>query len=269
MMAVNKLSLPTRVAIAGLYEDQFCGYPVFSGLLGTISYTGMLLLATGGKKLSIEETEVIDDLAVVLAMADPRIWAPKIARLASCYGNFEVAMSTPFLTLSKLIGAGTISETVQQLLDIKQLVEEQKAEDDEAIKKIISHYLSKKKLIYGLGLSGRPIDQRLTAFIKSVEKKKLNKRTFWHLQELVSEIGRKERKLEPNIVMGAAGVFLDFGLDVKQSLQLFQFIILIPYIANASEGSKQAPEILQCLPKEYIEEKMEAPRKSSRALGLE
>lgn len=266
-MTLKNLSIPSHVALAGLHEHQFRGYPVFSNLLGNISFTGMMILAIGGKKLSIEEAAILDDFATALTMADPRIWPPKIARITSCYGSFPNAMSSAFLSLSRRIGAGTVSEVAKMLLDIQNEIEKKNLKDDEAIKDIIRAHISKKKIINGFGLIGRPTDERLEAFKTRICEKKLNKKKYWRLHELVGDVVQQERHVVPNITLGGAGFLLDLGLNVEQVYQAFVLLLLIPFIGNASEGALQAPAIIQCLPKEYIADKTHAPRKSPRSQG--
>jgi hypothetical protein len=85
-------ALPTRVAHAEWGVNRYFGFPV-PDLLGDETLTGLVALAVGARRLPAAEREVLDDIAVAMTLADPRIWPLKMTRLVASYGGGLAGMA--------------------------------------------------------------------------------------------------------------------------------------------------------------------------------
>jgi len=99
------LILPTRVGHAGFDQPRLFGWPVYDSLAGKESYTGFMAMASTGRRLSPEDCGVLDDIAAVMALGDPRIWPLKITRLGSCHGSMLCGIASVLLCMrSRYVG---------------------------------------------------------------------------------------------------------------------------------------------------------------------
>ncbi len=73
--------IKTHVAWAGWDEHQYRGHRVFAELAGSTSLSGLISIAVSGRRLSPDDERVLDDLAVCLAVAEPRILATQDSAL--------------------------------------------------------------------------------------------------------------------------------------------------------------------------------------------
>src|SRR5688572_24620645 len=113
--------MKTNVGSAGFDDHRFRGFSLYRELLGRESFAGLLALAIDGRRRTPEEAAMLDDLAAVIAVADPRIWPCKLARVASAYGSSlaGVAAST-YLLQDAWIGPYTVKGSAQVLVEIAE-----------------------------------------------------------------------------------------------------------------------------------------------------
>ncbi len=77
----------TRVGHAGWNDHRHFGKWVFSELAGNTSTAGLIALAATGRLPDESACGMLDDIAVILTVADPRIYPLKLVRLASSFGD--------------------------------------------------------------------------------------------------------------------------------------------------------------------------------------
>jgi len=77
-MSEGTPKLRTRSAHWGYEEHQYFGHAVFAELRGKESLSGLTALSVLGRRLSREACALLDEAAVCLTLADPRIWPLKL-----------------------------------------------------------------------------------------------------------------------------------------------------------------------------------------------
>src|SRR5262245_36394504 len=96
------LVLPTHVAHAYTDDHEFCGAKLYAKLLGRERFVGLIARAiqpAHPHTPSEEALALLDDLAVITTVADPRIWPLKIVRVVSSYGSIYPAWAAANLCL--------------------------------------------------------------------------------------------------------------------------------------------------------------------------
>jgi len=79
--------LRTRSAHWGYEEHRYFGHAVFAELRGRESFVGLTALSVLGRRLSADVCALLDEAAVCLTLADPRIWPLKLTRVVAAYGQ--------------------------------------------------------------------------------------------------------------------------------------------------------------------------------------
>ncbi|MBL9037834.1 MAG: hypothetical protein JNG84_04895 [Archangium sp.] len=259
-------TLPTRVAQTGDADHRFCGYGVFSDLVSNISAIGLTWLAVGGPRLSADEHIVLDLVAASITMSDPRVWPLKIGRIAASYGNdlAGVAAGTAMFADAN-VGPWPAGAAAQLLLDFDAGLrgDERDADLDAAA----SAFLNARTRPVGFGVPFRDEDERLVALRSALERHGgRNRRHFFHLSEILSGISRRERSLEPNIILGISATLLDLGLRNPHAIAVMTLpLVQHTLYANAVEGAGQKSHLFQCLPASVVTYVGPAPRVSPRA----
>jgi hypothetical protein len=111
--------IETKVAQMGEKEHLFAGYRVFGELLGHESLTGLFALSAGLPRLSKEDMAMLNDLATVNMLGDPRIWPLKLARIVASYGNALHGFSAGNLMhANHFIGAGPCQRGAEMLQEL-------------------------------------------------------------------------------------------------------------------------------------------------------
>jgi hypothetical protein len=258
-------AIRTRVAWTGWDDHKFCGHWAFAELAGNESYTGLLALAITGRRLSRDHCAVLDDLAGVMTMAEPRIWATKALRLVAAFGGTLSACCAANLCLEgNVVGPWTTTRAARSLLSLSSSLGG-RLSDPEAVRRETLTLLAAQKRLTGFGVPFRPYDERLRALVRCVEKRGRDRLPFWTLQVAMSDVLRREKGLEPNIGIGSASVCLDLGLSPDEIAPLVVALNQHLIYANAVEGARQAPSVLRRLPDERIEYVGRPPRRSARA----
>ena len=258
------LSVTTNAAYAGFEDHQFWGYEVFHELLGRESWGSLLILSITGRRISSEEQKIIDDIAVINAMADPRIWPLKITSLVASYGDPVISTMVGSLMLNKaIIGPGTIGTSAELLMLIHDSVGTDALKNKKILAEKITEILKTSRL-YGFGVAFRPEDERLQNLKKCVAQNNRTHLPYWRLLDAVSEVVFQIKGIKPNIASGTAAVLLDMGFspsDIKMiSVALFQ----TSFFANAVDGISRNAEVMRCLPKDRIQYVGRALRQSPR-----
>jgi hypothetical protein len=264
-------ALPTRVGHAEWGDNRFCGHSVARDLAGRESLAGLMALAIGGRRLQPEACALIDDLAIILMVGDPRIWPLKLVRVASAYGGPLAAVAAATVSFAGArVGHPAAGLAAEVLVKIEQRVAAARATADvsaeAALEDECKRLLADAGRPYGFGVPFRPRDERLVMLGERVAARGRGEFAYWRLFEQVAETVRRIRGLEPNVGLGAAAVCLDLGFTPAQIGPLITALGACDFWSNAVEGAEQAPPCLQTLPIGSVRYVGPAPRCSPRAL---
>lgn len=271
MTGREEIVLPTRVANTGRDDHHFAGWPVFGSLAGTETLTGFIALGLTGRRLDAEQVRILDDVVAAWTLADPRIWPLKIARLASSFGGVLQGFAASILCLeNKYVGTWQSSpDAARFLLEVKRALGERSADAD-AVAEFVRVKLAGATYIPGFGVPFRQADERLPPLRRCLEAHGgYHRRPFWVLFETIAAILRQDRSLEPNMAGGWAAVALDLGLEPNVIGPLSIALGTHMFMANALEGARQAPALLQRLPDACVRYVGKPPRLSPRATAAQ
>ncbi len=262
-MSTSLPSLPTRVGRADHGGNVFFGHRVEEELIGHETTTSLLVLAVTGRRASEEQVRVLDDVAVVLSSADPRIWLFKATRLATAYGGMLAGMVAGSLCLHRAsVGHLTASAAAELLRDLRAEVGD--LASGEALERALEARLRTGRLI-GFGVPFRDRDERAVALERRLETTGRAELPFYRMLRALAPIVRRERRLEPNLGGHLAACFLDLGFEPRDVGPLVYALGQHTFLANAVEGARQAPEVLRSLPASRVRYEGAAPRRSPRA----
>ena len=261
---MSPLELVTRVAHAGWDEHGWCGYQLYAELAGEEGFTGMLALAVSGRRLPPEGRAVLDDIATVVTVADPRIWPLKITRVVAAYGSIYPAYAAGNLALERaMIGFSSCEQAAENLVNLREAVQD--PEDAAALEAVVRERYDSKRPPVGFGVPFRPRDERVVALRGCLERRGRTGLPHWRFFELAATVVRGAKRLEPNIGLGLAAACLDLGFRPHEIGVLAMGLVQNAFIGNALEGARQAPAILRKLPDERVRYVGERPRESPRA----
>lgn len=264
MSEPDKPVLSTSVAWAGWLEHLHFGYEVFRELAGSETYTGLLAIAVTGRRLAPDERAVLDDVAGVLTVAEPRIWPNKVARIVASYGRVIPGMLAGTLCFeSELIGPWTTGGTAQNLVGLRAEIGDEPS--DEELEGAITRLIERQGRLLGFGVPFRPRDERLMALRACIERRGRADLPYWRLSVRLWESLRRTRRLEPNIGSGVAAALLDVGLVPEQIATLTIALNQNIFVANAFEAAVRREPALQRIPDEHVEYVGAPPRVSRRA----
>jgi hypothetical protein len=257
------LNVITRLARAGYREIHFRGLELTSDLIDE-SIWSVLSIALGNRRLTPEQSRVINALVVVSAVGDPRIWPLKVARLVASYGHPFAATAAGASFLDEIpLGPWAMRLAGDFLADAMARTSNlaQPTEALEAARAIANE----RKPVPGFGVAGREEDERYVAFAEWFPQQSVEPGDHWRLLLRLADSLEPEFGMRPNIAGAFAAVGLDFGLD---PLEIALFTLASAHwatMANAREGLRESPELLRRLPDEYVEYVGPAPRLSPRA----
>lgn len=262
-MAEESLRLPTRVGHAQWGDNRFFGQSVRDDLAGTSGIWDLVALAVGHAKLGDRERAILEDLSTASLAADPRIWAMKVVRLASAWGQLAPGICAGLLATEGVYGPGSVRPCAELLL---QLAAELGDGDDAALDAIVARVLAAPEArIPGFGVPAREQDERVTTVARCLERRGLEHLPHWSLVRRLETVMSKRRKSPLNIGGAYAALLLDCGFTPAQVQPVVLFCVLPNLLANAQEGAVQAPAVLQRLPASTVRYVGAPPRKSPRA----
>lgn len=261
--------LTTHCAHWGFHEHRYFGHEVFEDLLGQETFTGLTVLAVLGRRLPPEDCAVIDEAAVALTLADPRIWPLKLTRLLAAYGSPLLAATGGLLVLEGArIGPSVTEHSARLLSELRERLGDRW--DDPALVRSAVEEISKgRRFLPGFGTPFRPEDERLVAFRKSLARRGRTDLPHFRALEAVVPIISELTHAQPNIALGVAACFLDLGLAIGEVAPLTTALLHHMFIANALESSAGAPAWLRELPEHAVDYAGPGPRRSSRAIAAE
>lgn len=255
----------TRVAVALEDDHIFRGFRVFAELAGRETFAGLTALAVIGRPIEAEDLGVIDDIACVMCVADPRIWPLKMSRVLASYGGFVLGSFGANLCLEEaLIGPWSCGGAAQVLSEIASEVGP-RTSDGEAVRAAVLRRVEQGERLPGFGVPLRDADERLVALRACLRRRGRDGRPAWQLMETLSDSMRSARGLEPNIAMGLAAAALDLGVRPEHVAPLMVCLLQPTFAANAREGAEQRSAFLRDMPREHVEYVGAPPRTSPRA----
>jgi hypothetical protein len=245
-------------------DNRAFGHSVAQELAGKESYVGLLSLAVAGRRLTPDECALLDDLAVVITVADPRIWPLKLVRVVSSYGGCLAAFAAGELCLDEaFIGHFTTGEAAKMLVETRRALGNRCFELD-ALTEHVRGLLEQGKRLLGIGVPFRPVDERVTMLMDRVRTRGRADLAFWRLFLLFQTALERVKKLRPNIGLAAAALCLDLGFLPRECGILVASLGSADFLANAVEGSRQAPAVLRELPNSAVVYRGCEPRMSPR-----
>ena len=259
-------TIATVVAHGGHRDNRYFGYSTFGDLLGSETYTGLNVMAVSGRRVDPETRAMLDDLAVITTVADPRIWPLKLTRVVASYGGTLAAFAAGQLCMEgDLLGPWSTRFAAELWVELRDAIGEDAVGDPDRVNAEVGALLARKKRLVGYGVPFQTHDKRFEALHRRVEERGWQDRPFWRMQEVFTRRVREERALGPNILAGASALLLDMGFTAAQAPGVMTFLAQNNFAANAIEGAQQAPAVLRSLPVECAVYVGEPPRKSPRA----
>jgi len=240
--------LPTRRAHWGHEEHRYGAWDVFGDLSRTESLAGLSAIAASGLRLTAEQQGIVDDAAIAVTLADPRLWPLKAARMIASYGRPTFAATVGSLVPDDSpVGPASVGRAgivlAELALQLRPLHPGQPKR-----REAIAQFVESRRILPGFGVPFRQIDERRVFFERRVTDK--GRDGLWHWQcwrELVVEV-RQQRGLEPNIAMPIAAALLDAGMPPTSMGPLTQLIMFHMYVSNALEGAEPEQRLLQRAP---------------------
>lgn len=229
----------------GWDEHQYFGHQVFGELLGAESLTGLTALSVLGRRLEADELGVLDDIAVALTLADPRIWPLKLARTLASYGGSMAGMAGSLLVQSDArIGPWTGQKSAELLAAWHSEITATGISLDD----LLTEHLKSNRFVWGFGTPFRERDERLVAFTARIRARGRHGLPFWSLFSAAAEVVTRLRGVAPNMGMGVAAAMLDLGVRPEQAGALSAALMSHMFLANAIEGAENPSEALRRLP---------------------
>lgn len=258
-------TVTTKVARAGFDDHRYFGFGALAELRGHEDYAGVTAMAVCGRRISVEDRRMLDDLSVIMSAADPRIWPLKLCRLLASYGGTLAAFAGAQLCIEgDLIGPWTTRYAAETLVELRGRIGD-RLDDAAFVESTMKALLARKKRLVGYGVPFRQRDERLDAVREEVKKRGWHVRPFWRLQEAFSVLTKSERNLGPNLGTGVSALLLDMGFGVDEVPAITIFMNQNCFVANAIEGARQQDPVLRSLPPETVEYVGPPPRTSPRA----
>lgn len=258
-------AIVTHVARAGYDDHLYFGHSTFAELLGAETCTGLNAMAVTGRRLDGASREMLDDVAVLMTVSDPRIWPLKLTRVVASYGATLPAFAVGQLALDgELLGPWTALYAAQLWEELDHAIGDDEGLGTARAEAEMSSLLARRKWLPGYGVPFRPRDERLDALRQRVELRGWQDRRFWRRQELFSRVVQRERGIGPNVGAGVSAVLLDLNLTVAEVPAMLTALMQNNFAAAAIEGARQAPAVLRSLPVDTAHYVGAPPRQSPR-----
>jgi hypothetical protein len=258
----NEEPLFTRVGHAGWSDHRHFGRWVFKELAGNTSTTGLIAMAATGRVINEDDCRMLDDVATILTVADPRIYPLKLVRLASAYGSPLAGQAAAVSAMEGAIVGPQISQDAAFWLTEVASELGGGIADPLEIRRVVKKHLSERGRISGFGVPFRKEDERRFALAERVFARNRHEGKYWKLQDAIAGIVFEARGVPANVGLSVAALSLDMGLNPGDLAALYIGLTINVFLANAVEGARQAPGVLRCIPAEHVEYVGVAPRNS-------
>lgn len=258
--------IETRVGLAEVGENHFCGRRVREDLAGKSSWASLIALAIGAAHIDGDAAAMIDDAATCTLAADPRIWPLKVTRLVSSYGGTLAGFCAGHLLLEEAImGPWPTSKSAELLLEIRDALAGELTED--RVRAWVDSELARGRKLPGFGVPFRPADERVIALAERVERRGRSTGVMWSLAMKLDGLMYERKKVHANQSLALGALFLDLRFTPPQISVLTTAILDLCFYANAVEEARLRSPALQTLPRACVEYVGLGPATSPRALG--
>ncbi|MEO8874243.1 MAG: hypothetical protein ABI461_01545 [Polyangiaceae bacterium] len=258
----------SRVAHHLVGDNRYFGNSI-NDLVGHETYSGMIALALTGRRATEEQRQTLDDVAVILTSADPRIWPLKLTRLISSYGSTMAGFTASQLALEgNQIGPWVIGYSAAMLVTLDESVGDTQG-DPLVLEERIRDFVARTPRFFGYGVPLRKSDERLDRLETRMRERGRDHLHYWQLHLALAREIMRVKGLPPNVGAGLAAVFLDHGYSPREASTLPMFLHQNVFAANANEAATQAEAGMRTLPAEAIDYVGQPARISPRALAVE
>ncbi len=250
---IDTTTIRTKVAAEMGSDHWFCGYRIIADLVGNDTATGLLGLAIGKRRLSEAEVAVLDELAALILVADPRVWPLKLARIIASYGRVLPAIAAGNLILEgAIVGPWNCGAAAQFIVGAREVLD-QAGDVEAAVDQALSGYVRSFERIAGFGVPLRDTDERLEAFSTCMHENGRDQLPYWRTMRRIVPVLRSVRGLEPNFGAGVAASLLDMGYAADEISVLAWMMQLLAYVPNAMEAAEQTLPLFRSFPAQYVE----------------
>jgi hypothetical protein len=261
--------ITTRVGHAAWGENFYFGHAVNGELAGNETYTGLVAMAVGKKRLSADERAVLDDIAVIMTVADGRIWPLKMARVIAAYGCTLPAVAAANLCIERaLIGHWTSGTAAAALVELERAIDGH-VEDHARVEQHVRQRLDAGERWVGFGVPFRDRDERVESLARCVVAKKRENLRYFRLLGTLSDVLHRRKSLRPNVGAAVGAVCLDLGFTPREVSLLSVALGQTDYLSNAWESAASAPELLRTFPSDCVQFRGKPRRKSPRESAKE
>jgi hypothetical protein len=267
-MTTDLPHIATKVGVGVGPDNFFFGCSVAKQLSTGETMGGLIALSVMGRRLPPEESAVLDDLAVAIVSADPRVWPLKLTRLTAALGRTFPAFASGMLALdSEFMGPASAGLAASHLVELGALLELRSGAAD-AVDSAIPLFLERHSRMAGFGVPFRPYDERLEVLRHMMTRRQRASLRYWVLGLRVAEWFETHRGLKPNLSLGVAAAMLDLGM-VPDEISAGSLLLQAPVVmAHALEGARQRSAVLRRLPRRCVRYVGAPPRRSPRAPAI-
>lgn len=264
-MTLPSLTQKTRSGHWGWDEHRYFGHRVFEDLTGKQSLTAIVALSVLRRPLPPDDVAVLDDMAGVVTLADPRIWPLKLTRLIASYGAAIPAVAAGLLMEEGArIGPSTGVGAAEVLVEFQSRIGGH-VDDGAHVRAVVGEYLAEHSFVWGFGTPYRNRDERFVAFRECLRRRGRDQRPYFRTLEAVARVIREERQAEPNIGAAVAAMSLDMGLAPSEVGVMSAVMMQHMFFGHAVEEAAAPSKLLSKLPDEYVRYRGRKPRTSPRA----
>ncbi len=240
----------TSIFKAGYDDHLFMGKRLYADLMDKTGYFDLLARALRGSPLVGDEEELLNALAVIMAVGDPRIWPLKLIRVLSCYDSYATGMSGAFLMQRRAyIGADVVERLGVQMLELMR--ETDFGRDAPGVSERVTKLYREKELL-GYGVPFRPSDERIDQLDALVRKMGRDRGQYWCGYKRIADFVETRFALPANITIGYTAVMLDMGFPANSLGPLLHTLLVPPLLLNAVEESLHGDHFYQRLPAEMF-----------------
>jgi hypothetical protein len=255
----------TRVGVSVGPDNFLFGWSQARQLSAGETLAGLVALAVLGRKLPPQGSAVLDDLAVAIVSADPRVWPLKLTRLTAAYGNTFPAFASGMLVLdTDFMGPASAGLAASHLCEVNALLGSRPVAA-EPVESAVEEFLRSHSRMAGFGVPFRPFDERLMVLKSMMDRRGRTSLPYWTLSTGVSEWFQRRKGVMPNLSLGVAAAMLDLGMrpdEISAASLMLQAPVVL---AHALEGARQQAEVLRELPEGCVRYVGVGPRRSPRA----
>ncbi|MCE5194997.1 MAG: hypothetical protein LLF28_06020 [Nitrospiraceae bacterium] len=231
------------------------GYPMIKEMTGKITFIQGWVLAITGRLPNKKEDRLLNAMFINTALADPRFWFNRVARLgatvktspAACMAAGILTDESEFFATGAFYDASKFFEAT--LTEIKKKAN---------LENIIKSKLNNREIISGFGrMFARGKDERNSSLLKVSRKCNFHRGKYLKLAFEIEHLLQKNKNSQIYLNYGglASAILLDLGFNPVQIMLFITFLPIIGRVANIAEAYERPPGEflpLSCDDIEYI-----------------